>query len=388
MSARAELPVAAPRGRRGPGRAAALVTAAFVAATIATGGAGRAAASGGETLGFVMSAWDSGFPRGERGHCPKGTNVSEAELYHVDMKRFRMDVRTLGWEAASAKHFPPDACRDPAAQPDPGFRTFESVDVPVDGLDLDGVESRPGSGGRCAHEDFRGTDGTRGIDNQQWRLLGCTPGFQPFFAEIRESHMGRQRQGPILITREDHPILIEVAGVDDRVNDDDVRVRFFSSAEAITLDANGDVVPWTSMSVHRDGRYGSPPVRGRIERGVLTTEPVDLTLRFRQQLLDGDLRWREARLRARINDAGRLEGVLGFWWDADNYFRIHNDHQVDGHHTGRLLSLARSYSCAGMYHALQRLADGHPDPATGRCTSLSSARRFEATPVFVIADPD
>lgn len=366
---------------------AALGGLALAALVLAVPCASRAAEAKDETLGFVVSAYDWGFPRHERGHCPQGTNVSEAEYFKVDVRRFRADVKTMGWAAANEKHFPPDACRDPKAQPDPGFRTFDALDVPADGLDLDGADSRKAGSATCAHDDFRGPDGRRGVDNQQWRLLGCTAGFQTFFSEIREGRVGRRMQGEMLIVEEDYPILIEVSGVGDRRNDDDVRVRIFSSAEPIALDANGDVVEWRSMSVLPDAKYRNASARGKIVDGVLTTEPLDLKLRFRQQLLDGELWWRDARLEARINGEGRLEGLLGFYWDTDNWFRIHNDHHVGENHTGRLLSLAREYMCAGMYHALERLADGHPDPATGRCTSLSSALRFQATPAFVITDP-
>jgi hypothetical protein len=364
-----------------------VVLAGVVALAVLVPGASRAEPAQGETLGFVVSAYDWGFPRGEHGHCPRGTNVSEAEYFKVDMKRFRADVKVLGWVAANAKHFPPDACRDPNAQPDPGFRTFDALDVPVDGLDLDGTASGKADARSCAHNAFQRPDGRRGIDNQQWRLLGCTTGFQTFISEKRDGRVGRQKQGEMLVTEDDYPILIEVSGVDDRNDDDDVRVRFLSSAQPIALDANGDVVPWTSLTVYRDAKYWSAPARGKIVQGVLTTEPIDLKLRFRQQVLDGELWWRDARLEARVNGEGRLEGLLGFYWDADNWFRIHNDHHIGEHHTGRLLALARGYMCAGMYHALGRLADGHRDAATGKCTSLSSALRFQATPAFVITDP-
>jgi hypothetical protein len=40
--------------------------------------------------------------------------------------------------------------------------------------------------------------------------------------------------------------------------------------------------------------------------------------------------------------------------------------------------------CAGIYHAMRRVADGHPDPQTGACTSISAAIHFEAVPAFVI----
>jgi hypothetical protein len=350
------------------------------------GSACRSGSSEGETLGFVVSAWDHGFPHAARPNCPGGTNRSEAQHFNVHVKSFRADVKTLGWAAANEKHFPPDACRDPHAQPDPGFQTLE-LEGPVDGLDLDGKDSKKTDRDQCAHDDFVGYGGTRGIDNQHWRLVGCIVGFQPFFAEIREGRVGRQRQGGMWIAEEDNPILVEISGVNDRRNDPEISVRFFSSAEPIALDANGEVVTYLSLGVHPDDRYWSAPARGRIEDGVVSTEPIDLKLRFKQQVFDGERWFRDARLRARFNEAGRLDGVLGFYWDTENFFRIHNDHQIDGNHTGRLLALARLYMCAGMYHALGRLADGHPDPATGRCTSISSALRFQATPAFVITDP-
>jgi hypothetical protein len=350
-------------------------------------GATRARSSTDETLGFVISAWDYGFPNADRHHCPDGTNPTEPQYYNIHMKPFREDMRTLGWDAATAKHFPPDACPDPTAQPDPGFKTFDA-DVPVDGLDLDGIASTKHDGRSCGHDDFRSPEGTTGIDNQLWRLVGCTIGFQPFYSLNREGRVGRKKQGGIFIAEEDYPVLVEISGVDDRKNDDDVLVRIYSSAERITLDANGDVLPYTSLATYDDETYRSPPIRGNIEDGVLTTDPVDLRLRFKQAMLDGERHYRDARLRARINADGRLEGILGFYWDTDNLYRIYNEHRIGTHHTGRLLALAWGYMCAGMYHAIDRMADGHPDPETGKCTAISAALRFQATPVFIITDPN
>ena len=67
-------------------------------------------------------------------------------------------------------------------------------------------------------------------------------------------------------------------------------------------------------------------------------------------------------------------------------FRLRNDHRTRNRHTGRGASDALGYMCAGMYHALRRVADGNPDPETGACTSVSTAYHFEATPAFII-DP-
>lgn len=350
------------------------------------GGAARAASEGGETLGFVVAAWGFEVPATRPRNCPHGMNVTEAERYGVDVAAWRADIQALGWEEANRKHFPPDACTDPTAQPDPGFY-FLQGDVEVDGLDLDNTDSKLQDGGACPHDDFTAPDGRTGIDNQFWRLFGCTKGFR--FGSIR--HLDERNT----FTTRMHPfghqgpaILVEVSGVNDRKNDDDVQVRIFSSADRVTLDAKGDVVSDFSFGVHENTSYWGPPARGRIEDGILTTEPVDLRLRFEHQIVDGELVYRGARLRATLNEDGGLTGILGYYWDAENLFRIHNDHSIDGKHTGRLAAHARGYTCAGIYHALGRVADGHRDPESGKCTTVSAATHFHATPAFVIHEED
>ena len=45
---------------------------------------------------------------------------------------------------------------------------------------------------------------------------------------------------------------------------------------------------------------------------------------------------------------------------------------------------AFNYTCPGVYYALHQHADGHRDPATARCTSLSTQYRLHAIPAFVV----
>ena len=353
----------------------------LVAATtaiVASAPQSRADAGEGETLGFVISAWGDRVPKTEPSHCPEGMNLTEVEHYKIDMKEFRADIKTMGYAEANKKHFPADACRDHTAQPDPGFKTFET-DVPVAGLDLDGLDSKKDDGSPCAHRDFVSPQGTKGIDNQHWRLMGCTSGYQ-FDALIDRQYKSNN------FVKEGYPVLIQVSGVDDRKNDPEVEVRIYSSADTVTLDAKGGVVADVSMLVHENEKYWGPPAKGKIENGVLTTEPVDLRIRFKQQVIDDEFYYRDARLKADLKENGQLEGVLGYYWDADNFYRINNDHYIGKNHTGRIAALTRGYMCAGIYHAIQRMADGHPDPETGKCTSLSAAIHFEATPAFVITE--
>lgn len=359
-----------------------LAAAAAVAAGCGVAGDASDPADGarsGETLGFVISMWRDEIPDVAPEHCPDGLNLNEREYFNIPRGAVREARERLGsLQAAEDEVFPPDACRDPLAQPDPGYITFDA-DVPVAGLDLDGVASTRARGGQCAHDDFTSPDGQTGIDNQHWRLVGCTRGYQPDGQIQRGADSGS-------FIKEGIPILMEVTGVDDVRNDDDVRVRFASSADIITLDAASGVVPWTSMDLYEDPAYVSEQTAGRITDGILTIEPVDVRLRYRQQVIDFEYYFRGLQVRAEVLPDGGLKGMIGAYWDIDNMFRLRNDHRTRNRHTGRGASDALGFMCAGMYHALPRLADGHPDPETGACTSISTAYHFEAAPAFVI-DP-
>jgi hypothetical protein len=48
---------------------------------------------------------------------------------------------------------------------------------------------------------------------------------------------------------------------------------------------------------------------------------------------------------------------------------------------------ALGHSCNGAYYALYQAADGHRDPATGRCTSISTQYRVRVAPAFVVDAP-
>src|SRR4029077_8223756 len=67
--------------------------------------------------------------------------------------------------------------------PDLNFRTVTGSNVRVGGgIDLDNQVSRVSgkpAPGTCAHDDFPGMSGERGIDNQFFRVVGCSTAFQP-----------------------------------------------------------------------------------------------------------------------------------------------------------------------------------------------------------------
>lgn len=329
-----------------------------------------------ETLGFVISAYRDTIPQSTAGACPEGLNKTEFEIHGVSGKQWRAEAKKTSPAAASEKFFGGNACRERGSQEDPGHLAYQGTG-PIAGLDLDGRMSSAGDGGACAHDDFAAPDGTPGIDNQHWRLLGCTRAYQP------GGLMDRMWQSGNFI-KEGIPMLVEVRGVDDRRNDDAVEVRILSSADTVSMDADGTVIPFLSLREHENERFRSPWTGGRIRNGVLESDPVDVRLKVKQQVIDVEFHYRDARLRADLTEQGLANGILGFYWDGDNFYSAMNDHGTGKRHTGQGAAAARGYTCAGMDHALPRLMDGHPDPETGRCTSLSSAILFEAVPAFVI----
>ena len=124
-------------------------------------------------------------------------------------------------------------CMHPELGSDPRYRTMTTNITPVvGGIDLDGQNStskgRPAPG-TCAHDDFRGLNGERGIDNQWFRVTGCNP---PSQVAPGESGL------TIEMLTGSWGILIALDGVDDLRNDDSVEVGIFANADPIQLSPN------------------------------------------------------------------------------------------------------------------------------------------------------
>lgn len=334
--------------------------------------------------GYVMARWYDEIPHDDPGECPEGLNVTEVEYFPEQWKRYmaeRQRVREAEGRFIRWDHelLPPDACQDPLSQPDPGYLTLDGP-AKVAGLDLDGVDSTKDASGAnaCAHDDFTSPEGERGVDNQAWRLMGCVRGYRP------NDLMDRLHQSNTMIKEGGYAILMEISGMDDPRDDDAVEVQFLSAAAPVTLDAAGDPMEHVSFTAHPDATYQSARASGRIENGILTTDPIDLRLKIKQQTQDNAVYLRDARIRAEVLADGRIEGLVGAYWDSENFWSMMNDHTIGGTPQGRNAAFNRGFMCAGLYHAIPRVADGHPDPETGRCTSISTALHFEAKPAFVI----
>ncbi|ANI79951.1 hypothetical protein [Sphingobium sp. EP60837] len=250
------------------------------------------------------------------------------------------------------------ACSDPYDFPVLA-KNFRTYDGPVAaGMNLDGKVSK---------EDFTGPDGEKGIDNQLWRVAGCSWPFR----EGSNPDIARKTLISSLA-----PTLIELRGVDDASNDPDVTVTVFAATTALNKDGKGGVLARATFIADPDPRLKAT-THGRIENGVLTTDSFDMVLNYKEQIIDAPRHIRGARIRATLTKDGGIEGGFYGYYTLDSYYSSIEQMTQNGANLSRL-------TCPGIRLAIDRLADGYRDPKTGKYTAISSAYHFFGVRAFVV----
>jgi hypothetical protein len=216
----------------------------------------------------------------------------------------------------------------------------------------------------------------RTIDNQYWRVMGCVRGYQP--SGLAASF------ADVAILDGSMTILLSLDGASGNAVD----VGIYSSHQPVTVGTDGQPLPWASLPVAEEERFHNR-VRGRLQDGVLTTDRFDLRIIQAAQRLDSELHLRDARLRLELDaETGVASGYLAGYWDLDSLahaaIRIQDR---TGLSSGKPAADAHGYTCPGKYYAVQRLADGHPDPESGNCSSISVLFSVRAVPAFILDSP-
>lgn len=263
-----------------------------------------------------------------------------------------------GRTAFANKRISYDSCTDPLdfMQLAKGYRLYDGQIA--EGADLDG---------RRKKDDFRGVSGEPGIDNQVWRALGCTKAFRA----TSDRKVARQ-----VLMSAGAPTLIEVRGIDDPRNDPNVTVNIMAGGDALPRDARGGPLLWSSFATDPDPALRAT-TRGRIVDGVLTTDPVDMRLNYKEQIIDAPRDLRAARIQLTFNADGSVDGRIdGYYTLASLYASIEQMSQAGASASG--------ISCPGVYKAIHDLADGYPDRRTGRKTAISTALGFVGVPAFAV----
>lgn len=374
---------------------AAFVALLFVAAgAAANSGAGpraaRATAPQGRTLGFIVSRFSPAIYKGENS-CPEGLALTPQESFlrqQTPAERERLlrpenaeeFEQKYKWDFGTGPNGE-EMCREPR-----GFKN--KYEHPIQrtiqgtisyGFDLDGDD---GSGepppGICKHENFVSPEGERGIDNQLFRANGC-------LGYYRGSATDPNVEGAIIayynrmLNEGLHSIVIEITGIDDLRNDDQIEVGFYSTLDKPLL-VGKELMPHSTFTTHENPRWRHV-AKGKIVDGVITTEPIDLVLNMEwavggERGAKEEYDMRRARFRLELQPDGKIKGLMGAYQDIDNVYSLFRT-------VGAGVSAVAGVDCAAEYKTLEAMADAYPDE-TGQCRAVSLAYDVVGVPAFIL----
>lgn len=333
-------------------------------------------------MGFVVQEFVPPVIQGQDA-CPQGpalkikdqylASLPEAERVRLSLKENEPEL-TKRWQATVFGAGGTNICSQPDMFDRPLLRTVQSRNAW--GLDLD----KDAESESCEHEEFSTPDGRDGIDNQEYRVMGCTLEWRgkdgvagDIASGMRQFHASGEWTQVILLR-----------GVNSLVHDADVEVIYANTADRPPADSKGNFLRGASFAVNDTAPRHRNVLKGQIENGVLTTSPQDI--RLAQTWGQGGARdirgtrsrydFRRARLRLVFQPDGSLQGLVGGYRPV---FDVIQSPSIGGFGAATTAGI----DCAAMLGTLRKHADGVRDPKSGKCTAVSSAMRLSAVPAFV-----
>lgn len=336
-------------------------------------------ARSGETRTFIIS-WFAPISDAAENQCPTMNRKPTQDEYYALMS----PERAAQQRAALAKSGGANTVVLPYRGPDemnvillPGIVSDPGHVMPVAnrvrGFDLDGWDGQGKPPATTSmHHNFTSPDGRTGIDNQFFEVFGCVEGwrrsgFLPMIGnELR-------RAGGL-------SILVEVSGLDDRLNDNDVTVSLLYSADPIRRDGTSKIVlPDFTFRVNSNPEFSQDfaRFRGRMVNGVIMTDVEPLVTLHEGPASTWSLH--EARMRLEFTGNGGLSATLGGYRDwrellAMSFFQASDYENTIG------------FNAPSIYNAVRRAADGLLDPETGLFNGISAAYEMEGIPAFIPGD--
>jgi len=335
-----------------------------------------------DTRSFVV-AWFTAATYAQDGDCPNGLNPSIDGIYRNALNNLGVSAEeverlykkyqgtTGGEEAAQIivnrgriDGKPVNAYANPTAVPDPHLNTVSGRYA--FGFNLDGK-------GAASPNSFEDPETHElGVNNEYWRAMGCNKSFRA--APPNRPIQGGEYQWDTI--RSTTPAwLITISG-NDLAKDGDVTVIFERALEHVSLDAQSETAADMTYRIDPDRRWHNV-FHGKIAGGVVTaTMDSDFHLLSDPYFVQ-EFVFHKPHLRLKIGTDGKLEGIIGGYqpW-LPIYFSYGG--------TSIALECCAALDFVGVYYALRKLADGYPDPETGRNTAISVAYRVEAVPAFVV----
>ena len=237
----------------------------------------------------------------------------------------------------------------------------EDIDGIAVGFDLDNKVSQSGDIETCLHGDLVSPEGVEGIDNQ---FATIWPALKPLVGEQIEGLLqGAINEGRILI-------IVELVGLDDLKNDDDVTVNVFRARLDPEIGTRGLISP--DQTFYKDYDHPISSAKNvQLVDGELFAGPVALEIPI--DILDAqfNLTIPEAWFRLTLSDDGAFSGYFGGAFDVPSAIN-------ELLNTG---ARAETELVAPVFEANTDM--GMVD---GTCTLMSAAFFAEGTTAFVVRD--
>lgn len=248
------------------------------------------------------------------------------------------------------------------------YEPLQLEGLAVDGFDLDGEDTQ--GDGPCPHSDYTGPDGQGGIDYAFLHVIDKIRPARP--GQTIETVLGSApSQGLIRIG-------IRLTGVDSLEDDDEVDVLIVTTAEAPLLGADGQILAGSSVTVDEDPAFRSP-MKGRIEGGVLTAGPADVTMGKINLLVAQNrvIALKDAMVRAAVaplpTGGYEVDARIAGWWQRESMTEAigyavltigandgelacvldnHADHSLDGETCDAMSTMLRIRAVSGFITGL------------------------------------
>ena len=233
-------------------------------------------------------------------------------------------------------------------------------DGTVEGFNLDDRVSESGDEQTCGHPDSTDSDGLIGIDNQLasiWSVIG------PLVGEATHALIkGAINEGRLLLA-------VELTGVDDLKNDDDVTLTFFKAAADPYVGTFGLLAP--DQTYYVDPAVPATIIENvQIIDGEILAGPVEFQIPI--DILDEFfiVTVSSGKIRFKIEEDGSARGYIGGYIDVKTVLE-----------EGYMTNAAQEFRVVTPFFLDN--TDMHPNDEGG-CDSISAAFSFDSTPGFMV----
>jgi hypothetical protein len=170
--------------------------------------------------------------------------------------------------------------------------------------------------------------------------------------------------------------MVEISGIDNPQNDDDVIVTLFYSTDTMKQSPTKILLPDFTYRVTENPEFAQDFVRfkGKIVDGTVYTEVRD-ELHI-HEMFGIETTFFKPRLMFQMTADGGMKGMIGGYldWRQRLVWQIFRSSDYEN---------TIGFQIPAIYHAMRRAADGLLDPATGDYNGISAAFEIEGISAFV-----